>query len=260
MSDVSVTVSGNTREEALAEGLEQLGVPQELVDVEILTDAHEDTLPGAEPLPGVTLRLTVKSSVVVNSAREHLRRVLELIGVNARIEVLTRPHGTVLNILGGNDGALIIGKNGQNLDALQYLIVRMALKSNRDLLPIHVDSEGYKEKRLSNLEQMARRAADRARRTKREVALRPMPPADRRIIHMVLKNYRGVHTLSRGEEGRRHVVVTPEMGELGDGRSRHLKPRARARHDDERSPSDRGDGTSRDPGMDPGLEDGPGEY
>ncbi|MCX7019316.1 MAG: R3H domain-containing nucleic acid-binding protein [bacterium] len=221
-----ITVSGNTFEEALTGGLKQLGVDQDLVDIEELSHAHEDVLPGAEPLPGVTLRLTVKTSLITSRAKDHLKHVLKLMGINAQIETLTRPHGTILNILAGDDGALIIGRNGQNLEALHHLIIRMTVGGcSRDTVLLHIDSECYREKQISRLEQMARHAADRVRRTKRECALKPMPPADRRLIHMLLKNVSGVHTISRGEESQRYVVVTPEMGEYGGGHRGQLKPK-----------------------------------
>src|SRR5438105_6717292 len=113
-----VTVSGNTQEEAVEEGLRQLGVERDSVEVEVLADAHDDTLPGAEPLPGVTVRLRVNSEVLLRQAKEHLRRVLELMGIQAHIEVLNRRRGLTLNVMAGDDGALLIGKSGQTLEAL----------------------------------------------------------------------------------------------------------------------------------------------
>lgn len=218
-----VTVSGATYEEALQAGLDQLGVEAALVDIEELTHAHEDLLPGAEPLEGVTLRLRLKTDEIVARARRHLEKVLQLIGIDAKVEVLRRPRGTILNILAGEDGSLIIGKGGQNIEALQYLVNRMATRGTRDVSPIMIDCECYKEKHIQRLEDIARKAAQRVLRTRREVALKPMPPADRRIIHLALKGVRGVHTISRGEDERRHVVVTTdrpmERGRLRWGRS-----------------------------------------
>jgi spoIIIJ-associated protein len=219
-----ITVSGATYDEALQAGLDQLGVEAALVDIEELTHAHEDLLPGAAPLEGVTLRLRLKTEEIVARARRHLEKVLALIGLDAKVEVLHRPRGTILNIHAGEDGSLVIGKGGQNIEALQYLINRMATRGTRDVSPIMIDCEGYKEKHLQRLEDIARKAAQRVLRTRREVALKPMPPADRRIIHLALKGVRGVHTISRGEEGRRHVVVTTdrpmERTRLQWGRSR----------------------------------------
>lgn len=209
-----VTISGNTEEEAIQEGLIQLGVVREAVEVEVLANAHDDTLPGAEPLPGVTVRLRVKTDLLVKQAKEHLRKIMELVGIDAKIEVLNRKRGTVLNIFAGEDGALVIGKNGQNLDALQYLINRMVFKGTREISMIFVDSEGYREKHISRLEEIGKRAAHKAMRTLRDVELEPMSAGDRKIIHMALKEMRGVHTISRGENEERHIVVTPVPNEI----------------------------------------------
>ena len=225
-----VTVSGNTYEEALADGLEQLGVGQDVVEVLEMKDAHDETLPGAEPLPGVTLRLRVKQDILVSKAKEHLTKILELVGVDAKIEVLNRERGTILNILAGEDGSLIIGKNGQNIEALQYLINRMIVRSNRDLAPVMIDSEGYRQKHVSRLEELAQKTAARVRRTHRELALKPMPPADRKIVHFALKEMHGVHTISRGDEGKRYVVITPLSQDIGDISGQHVRRTADRRY------------------------------
>ncbi|MBX7245896.1 MAG: KH domain-containing protein [Candidatus Sumerlaeaceae bacterium] len=214
---IEQSVSGASYEEALEEGLKLWGVSQEFVEVEVQSDAHEDTLPGAAPLEGVTLRMRLKSEEIISRACQHVKRILELIGIEASLEVQNRQRGVAINIIAGEDGALVIGKNGQNIEALQYLINRMVLGNNRDLLPITVDSEGYKEKHLAKLEDLAHKIASRVQRQRREFALKPMSPADRRIIHMTLKEVRSVHTISRGEEGDRHVVITPAKGAMQSG-------------------------------------------
>lgn len=207
-----VTISADTYEEAVAEGMKQLGVSQDAVEIEKLEDAHEDTLPGAEPLPGVTVRFRLKPEVLLEHARRHVERIMELLGVDAKVEASITRRGIVVNVTSPSDGALIIGKGGQNLDALQFLVNRMVLKSGRELVPILVDSEGYRERHYSQLEQLARRTAHKVVRFKREIALKPMPPADRKVIHLTLRDFRGVHTISRGEEGNRRVVITPAEG------------------------------------------------
>jgi len=217
---ISIDISADTREDAIAEGLRQLGIPEASVDVETLSSAHDDTLPGAEPLPGVTVRLTVKENLLVDAARDHLARMLELMGCRAKLEVLKRRGGYVLNIHAGADDSLIIGKNGQNLEALQICVNRMVVHGGRDLVPIFVDCESYMEKRLSRLEHLAQRSARRAAREGIEVALEPMTPFERKIVHNVLKEIRGVHTLSRGEGGDRHIVIIPDEGNV----ERQLRP------------------------------------
>lgn len=197
-----IRVSGDTYEAALEEGLQQLGIPAEAVEISRLEDEHEDTLPGAAPLAGTTLRLRVKDDVLLSKAREHLKRILQLIGVeNPQIEVRNRRGGVTLNIVAAQDGPLIIGRNGQNLEALQVLINRMVVHGGRDLvMPFAVDSEGYRERRLTRLEQTAERAARQALRENREVELEPMSASERRIVHTHVKTIRGVHTISRGRD------------------------------------------------------------
>ncbi len=217
---ISIDISADTTEEALAEGLRQLGIPRDAVEMDVLASAHEDTLPGAEPLPGVTVRLTIKDDVLVGSAKAHLKKILELIGIDGQIEVLRRRGGVVLNIHAGEDDSLIIGKNGQNLEALQIAVNRMVVHGGRDLLPIFVDCENYMEKRLSRLESMAKRSVKRALREGVEVPLEPMTPFERKIVHNAVKESRGIHTLSRGEGLDRHIVIIPD--EVSD---RQLRPR-----------------------------------
>lgn len=212
-----IHVSGSTYDEALASGLEQLGVGRDMVEIEELASAHDDILPGAEPLEGVTLRLRVKTDELAGKARQHLGRLLELIGIDARIEMLRRRGGVVLNIVASRDGSLIIGRNGQNLEALQVLVNRMVVHGGRELVPIVVDSEGYRERRLARIEQMAERAARQALRQGKEVALEPMPASERKIVHTSLKEMRGIHTISRGEGMNRHVVITPGSPDLSSG-------------------------------------------
>src|SRR5690606_29697579 len=118
----------------------------------------------AEPLPGVTVRFTVKEDVLLANAKNHLKKILELIGINAQIEMLRRRGGVVLNIHAGEDDSLIIGKNGQNLEALQIAVNRMVVHGGRDLVPIFVDCENYMEKRLTRLESIGRKSAKRALR------------------------------------------------------------------------------------------------
>lgn len=212
-----IHVSGTTYDEALASGLEQLGLAREFLEIAELADAHDDILPGAEPLEGVTLRLRVRTDAIAAKAKSHLLRMLELMGVDCQVEMLQRRGGITLNIIAGGDGSLIIGRNGQNLEALQVLVSRMVIHGGRELIPISVDMEGYRERQLGRLEQTAQRVANQALREGREVALEPMSASDRKVIHNALKEVRGVHTISRGEGPGRHIVITPGSPDLSTG-------------------------------------------
>jgi len=216
---ISIDISGDTTEETIADGLRQLGIPRDAVDMQILSN-DDDALPGAEPLPGVTIRFTVKEDVLLANAKNHLKKILDLIGINSQIEMLRRRGGVVLNIHAGEDDSLIIGKNGQNLEALQIAVNRMVVHGGRDLVPIFVDCENYMEKRLTRLESIGRKNAKRAIREGIEIALEPMSSFERKIVHNAVKETKGIHTLSRGEGLERHIVIIPD-----DMSSDKLRPR-----------------------------------
>jgi spoIIIJ-associated protein len=171
----------------------------------------------------------VNNDLIADKAKVHLKRILELIGIDADIEVINRRGGTVLDILAGEENALIIGRNGQNLDALQYLINRMVTGGSREVTPIAIDAEGYREKRISKLEDLAHRTASRVLRHRRDIELEPMSAADRKVIHMALKGTRGVHTISRGEDLDRSVVVTYGSGDMSNSSRERDQGRGRGR-------------------------------
>ena len=113
-----------------------------------------------------------------------------------------------VNIEGEGMG-VIIGKRGATLDSLQYLATLVVNKGRGDHVRMKLDTEGYRARRQETLEKLAINLAKKAKRTGRRVALEPMNPYERRIIHSVLQADRGVETYSEGEEPYRKVVITP---------------------------------------------------
>lgn len=229
---IEIDISADSEEEAIAEVMHQLGVNRDALEITVMSSSHDDILPGAEPLPGVTVRIRIKEDLLINEAKSHLVKILELLGVPGPIEVFKRRGGTVLNICAGDAGSLVIGRNGQNLESLQILINRMVVHGARELMPIYVDCEGYFEKRLSRLEMQASKAAKRAIRQGVEVPLSPMTPFERKMIHNALKEVRGIHTLSRGEGLERHIVIVPDENQQSVQDRRTLKPHRRAQWED----------------------------
>lgn len=236
---IEIDISADSEEEAVAEGIRQLGVNRDAMEIVVMSGSHDDILPGAEPLPGVTVRIKIREDLLVAEAKRHLSRMLELLGVHGKIEVLKRRGGTVLNVYAGPEGSLIIGRNGQNLEALQILVNRMVVHGGRDLMPIFVDCEGYFEKRLSRLEMQAEKAAKRALRQGIELPLEPMTPFERKMVHFFLKEIRGIHTLSRGEGLDRHIVIVPDENQQSVLDRRTLKPHRRAQWEDQPPPPPR---------------------
>lgn len=110
--------------------------------------------------------------------------------------------------LKGTEMGVLIGKRGQTLDSLQYLVGLVANKNTEEYVKIKLDTENYRKRRKETLENLAKNIAFKVKRTKRTVALEPMNPFERRVIHSALQNDRFVCTHSEGDEPFRHVVVT----------------------------------------------------
>ena len=110
--------------------------------------------------------------------------------------------------LSGDEMGVLIGKRGQTLDSLQYLISLVVNKGTNEYIRVKVDTENYRQRRKETLENLAKNISYKVKRTKRPVSLEPMNPYERRIIHSALQNDRYVTTHSEGEEPYRRVVVT----------------------------------------------------
>ncbi len=110
--------------------------------------------------------------------------------------------------LSGDEMGVLIGKRGQTLDSLQYLISLVVNRDTDDYIHVKVDTENYRERRKATLENLAKNISFKVRKTRQSVALEPMNPYERRIIHSALQNDRYVTTHSEGDEPFRRVVVT----------------------------------------------------
>jgi spoIIIJ-associated protein len=202
-----VTVSGKTIEDAINSGLSKLDTIRENVEVNVLEEPQKGLFGILGGKPAV-VELQVKPDPV-KEAIVFLRDTISKMGVDASVEKEERKEGIFLNITGVDIGVLI-GKRGQTLDSLQYLVNLVANKHHGSYVRIYLDAEGYRERRREALETLALRISNKALRTKREVRLEPMNAHERKIIHTKLQNIKGVSTHSDGEEPNRRIVVTPE--------------------------------------------------
>ncbi len=145
-----------------------------------------------------------------------LREMLGKMGLTAEVVATETEERITLEVKGPETG-LIIGKKGQTLDSLQYLVNKIMSKrlGEADGKAISVDAEGYRERRAESLVEMAHKMAEKAKRTGKPVAADPMSAADRRVIHVTLANMAGLTTRSEGEGIYRHLVVIPTGS--GDG-------------------------------------------
>jgi spoIIIJ-associated protein len=148
---------------------------------------------------------------VADTAVAALQRILTDFGVEgASIEEYEGDEGEIILDVVGADLALLIGRHGRTLDALQTLVAAI---TNRELgfrYPVIVDVEGYRHRRRQKIEDIARRAADRASRQRVPIRLRPMTAYERRVVHVVLRDDRRVTTGSEGEDPFRVVVISPK--------------------------------------------------
>jgi spoIIIJ-associated protein len=147
---------------------------------------------------------------VSEKASEVLKTLLDKMSVEHEVVASEDEERVTLEVKGPETG-LVIGKKGQTLDALQYLVNKIVSRevSEEESKPINVDAEGYRGRRAESLVELAHRLADKARRTGKPVAADPMSPADRRIIHVALANTPGLTTKSEGEGIYRHLVIIP---------------------------------------------------
>ncbi len=137
-----------------------------------------------------------------------LNDIFRIMDMEVKIESKFDEKNNMLDInLVGDDMGILIGKRGQTLDSLQYLVSLLVNKKRESYVRVKLDTENYRERRKETLETLAKNIASKVKRTKRPVSLEPMNPYERRVIHAVLQNDKYVLTRSEGEEPYRHVVV-----------------------------------------------------
>ena len=142
-------------------------------------------------------------------ARELVQRIVEGIGVNARIE-LQEDDESITVSCSGPDLGMLIGRHGQTIDAIQYLAnAAMYRGRQEDRKEVVVDAAGYRARRRTSLEALAIRSAERVVASRQPVELEPMTAVERKVVHLRLKEFDGVETTSEGTEPNRFVVIVP---------------------------------------------------
>ena len=149
-----------------------------------------------------------KKDTVEDRAMDFLTRIFGAMNMQVNITAAYNEEEQELSLnLEGEDMGILIGKRGQTLDSLQYLVSLIVNKESEGYLRVKLDTENYRERRKETLETLAKNIAYKVKRTKRPVSLEPMNPYERRIIHAALQNDKFVTTRSEGEEPFRHVVI-----------------------------------------------------
>jgi len=147
--------------------------------------------------------------------RAVLQRIIDSITSDAKVSAVKSSERILFNVTGGN-AAILIGKKGQTLEAIQSLVEKIVNKhnNNNDKILVQVDVEGYLETRKVNLERLAARLAEKAKRIRKPISLGQMSAYDRRIVHMTLKDDPGIRTKSRGEGYMRKLVIFPKKNSM----------------------------------------------
>lgn len=211
-------------EEAIQKACELLQASREDLDVEILENGSSGFLGiGARK---ARIRATRKEGAPVSGkeafsaapgdknglareAQTALRGLLDHLEIKAQVEMKEDGERIYLNIL-GDGGGLLIGRKGQTLDALEYLVNKMVHKNQEGKKRIVVDTENYRLRREESLVKLAQRLSEKARQLGRPVTISPMNAHDRRIVHLALQNDRSLHTRSTGTGLYRKVIISPD--------------------------------------------------
>lgn len=197
-----------TIDEAIQTGLLKLGVTKDEVDIEIISEPVKGFLGFGSKNAEVVL--TVKQDPCLDGKR-FLMQVFEEMHLDVKIEQSQEQEQIIFNLVGENLGVLI-GRRGQTLDALQYLLNISANRDSEHNVRFMLDAENYRERRKETLEKLANRLANKVRKYRKDVVLEPMSPYERKIIHTYLQNERGVQTRSQGQEPFRKIVISAKRG------------------------------------------------
>lgn len=197
--------TAKTVDEALTNAMIEIGTTADNLEYEVIEKETSGFL-GIFSKPA-RIRVRLKISVE-NTARNFLEQVLNAMGINASINIAYDKENQMLEInLEGEDMGTLIGKRGQTLDSLQYLVSLVINKNTDNYIKVKLDTENYRERRKETLENLARNIANKVKRTRKSVTLEPMNPYERRIIHSALQNDKYVETYSEGEDPYRKVVI-----------------------------------------------------
>ena len=149
----------------------------------------------------------------IELSKRTLQRIIDCITTDAEICAKVESERILLNVKGGNSAALI-GKHGQTLEAIQYLVEKIVNRHTEERTHLHIDVEGYLEARQDSLEGLASRLAEKVKRTGKPATVGQMNAHDRRIVHLSLKNDEGVRTLSKGDGFIKTLLIFPKKNSL----------------------------------------------
>ena len=199
---------GKNVDDAITNACQELGITSDKLDYEVVEEGGSGFLGIGKKTAVIKAR---KKGDVDEIAADFLNKVFDAMELTVKLDVNVEEadnEQTISIDIVGDDMGVLIGKRGQTLDSLQYLTSLIVNKESGDKFSrVRLDTENYRERRQQTLENLARNIAKKVKRIKKPVALEPMNPYERRIIHSALQDDKYCTTRSEGEEPYRHVVV-----------------------------------------------------
>ncbi len=212
-----IQISGKTRQEAIERAIEQLGVDESKMDIQVVDEGSKGFLGiGAKDYIIKVKKILDREDLI----REFLEKVFKSMDTVCDINIVQTEENTRVEIK-GEDAAIFIGKRGEILDSLQMLtniVVSKALDSHEKII---LDIENYREKREKSLIAYAKKMAKKVIFQRRNIKLEPMNPYERRVIHYALQDDGRINTFSEGEEPNRRIVLSLKKGAFNHNRGRY---------------------------------------
>ena len=197
---------GKTVSDAITAASIELGITSDKLKYDIIENGSSGFL-GLFGAKDAVIRINMEKSIE-EKTKEFCDDMFSAMKVETHVDIQFNQEEKVMDIeLSGPNMGVMIGKRGQTLDAIQYLISLFVNKENEEYIRVKVDTENYRERRKATLEKLARKIASSVKRSRRPFAFEPMNPYERRVIHSTLQNDKYVITKSEGEEPYRKVVV-----------------------------------------------------
>lgn len=205
----TIESTGKTVEEAIESALRELGgISRDKVDIEVIEEGSRGLF-GLLGTKSAVVRLTVKESKA-EKAQEFLQALMEKMGVKAQVEIISADQEQVFLDICGEDLGNLIGRRGQTLDSIQYLVNLVVNRGSQERVRLIVDVSGYRQRREQTLYNLAVRLAERVEQKGESVTLEPMSAHERRVIHLALQDNPKVYTQSKGEEPERKIIICPK--------------------------------------------------
>ena len=197
---------GKTVAEAITTATLELGIPSDQLNYEII-EAGSSGFLGLFNVKPAVIRVNMEKSLL-EKTQDFCDELFAAMKVETKVAIDYKEEENLMNIdLSGPDMGILIGKRGQTLDSLQYLISLFVNRESESYIRVKLDTENYRERRKATLEKLAKKIAYSVKRSKKTVSLEPMNPYERRVIHSTLQNDKYVYTKSEGEEPYRRVVI-----------------------------------------------------